>query len=213
MGWLLDFFVPREHEFLRILEDAGENVSRSANTFSEFIKNYHKLSKQQKKEYLAKIEEIEHRGDRIVHFINDRLNNTFVTPIDKEDIHKLAGLLDDIIDLIYSTTKQIVLYDLKKVDSCILETSKIINEGVKEVRLLLDHLKKIKYPKTNGIKIHQLENEADELYQKAMALLYTKKRNPTEMIKLKDIYFDLELVTDKIEDISEVVQNIIIKHG
>lgn len=213
MGKILDFFVPREKEFLRMLDDAGENVLRGVAVFSEFVQDYNKLNNQQKKDFLEKIEEIEHRGDRITHAINDRLNRVFVTPIDKEDINELAVLLDDIIDLIYSTTKQIALYELEQVDSCILELTRIIDLGTKEILNLITHLKNIKYSKENGIKIHQLENEADEIYQKAMAEMYRKKKDATEIIKLKDVYYNLEIITDKIEDISVVIQNIVIKHG
>ncbi len=213
MGGLLDFFVPREHKFFNMLEDQGKNALQGIDVFLEFIGKYPQLKKEQKLEYLKKIEELEHRGDRITHFINESLNKVFITPLDKEDINKLSVLLDDVIDLIHSTTKQIVLYDLKKTDKCITELSKIIKEGMKEIIIILIHLKKIDFPKKNGIKIHQLENEADDLFEKAMAELYAKKINAPEMIKLKDVYYNLELVTDKIEDISVIIENIVIKHG
>lgn len=213
MGAIMDFIIPREIKFLQMLDDAAENVMRGVIIFSEFSDKFPKLNAQQKKDYLIKIEEIEHRGDKIIHVISDKLNKVLITPIDKEDIHQLAGLLDDIIDLIYSTTKQIVLYDLRKVDSCILELNKIIREGVKETRILISQLKKIKYAEENAVKIHKLENDADDIYEKAMAELYAKNKDTIELIKLKDIYFNLELVTDKIEDVSVVIQNIVIKHG
>ena len=213
MGAVMDFFVPREKKFLKMLDDAAENVMRGIVLFSDFITTFSELKRQEKEEYLTKIEEIEHRGDKITHVINDQLNLAFITPIDKEDIHQLSVLLDDVIDLIYSTTKQIVLYDLKKIDKCVLELARIIQEGVKETRFIVGQLKKIQYAKKNAVLIHQLENEADEIYQKGMAELYTKKQDITEMIKLKDVYYNLELTTDKIEDISVVIQNIIIKNG
>ena len=184
-----------------------------ANVFSEFVNKFSTLNKEQKKGYLTKIEEIENRGDKIIHVIHDRLNNSFITPFDKEDIHQLSSILDDIIDLVYSATKQIVLYDLKKVDKCILELSRIINEGVNEVKILVQHLSKTKFAKSNSVKIHQLENEADDIYQQAMAELYRKSSDALEFVKLKDVYFNLELVTDKIEDVSDVIQNVVIKHG
>ena len=213
MGSLLDFFIPRESRFLQMLDDAAENDMRGALIFLEFASTFSKLSKQQKRDYLDKIEEIEHRGDKIIHVINDKLNKAFITPIDKEDIHQLAGLLDDVIDLIYSTTKQIVLYDLKNVDDCILNLTNVIKEGLKEVRALIIHLKKIRFSEKNAVKIHELENKADDVYEKAMAKLYLGKQNLTEIIKLKDVYYNLELVTDKLEDISVVIQNIMIKNG
>lgn len=213
MSAIIDFLVPREKKFLSMLDDAAENAQRGALAFSEFISEFPKLNKSQKKEYLNKIEEIEHRGDKIIHVINARLNSVFITPLDKEDIHELAGLIDDLIDLIYSTTKQIVLYELKNTDKCIGDLTALITEGIKEVRQLVDHLKKIKYSEHHGVKIHDLENQADDIYEKAMAELYAKKKDAAELIKLKDIYFNLELVTDKMEDISVVIQNIVLKHG
>ena len=210
---ITDILFPREKIFLRMLNDAAGNSMHGAVTFSEFVNNFSSLTKEQKKEYLNKIEGIEERGDKIIHVINERLNNALITPIDKEDIHQLSSILDDIIDLIHSATKQIVLYDLKKVDKCILELTRIINEGVKEIMILVHHLNKIKFAKKNSVRIHQLENEADEIYQKAMAELYSKENNAIELVKLKDVYFNLELVTDKIEDVSDVIQSVVIKHG
>src|SRR3989338_1003653 len=213
MGVITDILFPKERIFFKMLNDAAENSFRGITTFSEFVNRFSSLNKEEKKEYLDKIEEIECRGDKIIHVIHERLNNTFITPIDKEDIHQLASILDDIIDLVYRSTKQIVLYDLKKVDECILELTRIINEGVKEVRILVHHLNKTKFAKKNSVRIHQLENEADDVYEKAMAKLYSSKNTAVELIKLKDVYFNLELVTDKIEDVSDVIQNVIIKHG
>lgn len=213
MGKMTDFLIPKEQNFLKMLMDAAENDMRGIEIFYEFMEKFPKLSKSQKKEYLSKIEEIEHRGDKIIHVINDRLNHAFITPIDKEDIHELAGLIDDIIDLLYAASKHIVLYELKKVDPTIQGLARVIKEGMKETQVLVSQLKKITYASKNGMKIHQLENEADDIYEKGMAGLFTKKQDFVEMIKLKDIYYNLELVTDKMEDVSVIIQNIVIKHG
>ena len=213
MGAITDFLFPKEKIFFRMLNDAAENSMNGVKIFSEFVNNFPKLDKNKKKEYLNKIEEIEGRGDKIIHVINERLNNAFITPIDKEDIHQLSMILDDIIDLVYGATKQIVLYDLNKMDRYVLELTKIIEEGVKEVIVLVSYISKTEFAKKNSVKIHWLENEADAIYQKAMVELYNSKKNPVELIKLKDVYFNLELVTDKIEDVSDVIQNVIIKHA
>jgi len=213
MGMITDILFPKERIFFKMLNDAAENSFQGVTTFSEFVNKFSSLNKEGKKAYLDKIEEIEGRGDKITHVIHERLNNTFITPIDKEDIHALASTIDDIIDLVYSATKQIVLYDLKKIDICILELARIINEGVKEVRIMVYHLNRKQFAKKNSVRIHQLENEADDAYEKAMAELYSSKNNSIELIKLKDVYFNLELVTDKIEDVSDVIQNVVIKNG
>ncbi len=213
MGRITDFLFPREKIFFKMLNDAAENSMRGIEIFSEFVNSFSKLDKSKKNDYLNKIEEIEGRGDKIIHVINERLNNAFITPIDKEDIHQLSMILDDIIDLIYGATKQIVLYDLKKIDKYILELTKLIEEGVKEVIVLVKHLSKTEFAKENSVKIHWLENEADAIYRRAMVELYNSKNTLVELIKLKDVYFNLELVTDKIEDVSDVIQNVIIKHA
>ncbi len=213
MGMITDILFPREKIFFKMLNDAAENSMHGVNIFHEFIDKFPKLTKNQKIEYLNKIEAIESRGDKIIHAISRRLNNAFITPIDKEDIHKLSTILDDIIDLVYGATKEIVLYDLKKVDKCIIELTRIIKEGAKEVVILVSYLNKTHFSLKNSVRIHQLENEADETYQMAMAELYSSKSDLLELIKVKGIYFNLELVTDKIEDVSDVIQNVIIKHG
>ncbi|MBI2045268.1 DUF47 family protein [Candidatus Pacearchaeota archaeon] len=213
MGAITDFLFPKEKIFFRMLNDAAENSMHGVEIFSEFVNNFSKLGKNKKKEYLNKMEEIEGRGDKIIHTINERLNKAFITPIDKEDIHQLSIILDDIIDLVYGATKQIVLYDLERIDKHVLELTKIMVEGVKEVAVLINSLSKTEFAKDNSVKIHWLENEADAIYRKAMVELYNGKRKPIELIKLKDVYFNLELVTDKIEDVSDVIQNVIIKHA
>lgn len=213
MGAVTDFLFPREKIFFKMFNDAAKNSLNGVSIFNEFINNFTKLNANEKKEYLRKIEEIEDRGDRIVHLIHEKLNNSFITPIDKEDIHELSSTLDDIIDLIYSSTKQIVLYEIKDVDECIIELTRIIQEGSKEVIKLIEHLANSKLAKQSLVKINKLENDADDILEKYMAELYKSKRNPIDVIKLKEVYYNLELVTDKIEDISDVIQSVIIKHG
>lgn len=207
------FFIPREEKFFKILNDQASNTLNGVICFQEFVYKFQNLSQAQKEEYLKRIEEHEHRGDDITHFLMDRLNRVFITPIDKEDLHQLTVLLDDVLDLIYASAKQIVGYKLKKVDKHIIKMTDIIKEGMEETTHATKNLKLIKYSKQSSIKINQLENDADEVYHNAMTELFSNSMDSIEVIKLKDIYFNLELICDKLEALSNVMQNIVIKHA
>ena len=210
---ILGFLVPREEKFFDMLRDQTDNVLDGIKVFNEFVSKFDNISGEERENYVHQIREIEHRGDRITHAIADKLNESFITPIDKEDLHHLTMLLDDVLDLVNVTSRQLIMYKLKKLESFISKFGVMLGEGMNEVADAVHSLRSMKYSQHSIIRINQLENEGDELFRTVIADLFSDGKDPVKIIKLKDICTNLELATDKIEDVAVVIDNIVIKHG
>lgn len=214
---VLEWFIPRETKFFVMLKNQSENLLLGAKEFDKFVKNYPHLSLVKKEAYVKSVMDIEHAGDLMIHSIVDALNKTFITPIDREDIYRLTTLLDDVLDFINAATIRIQIFRIKKLDKYTLEMVGIITEVVNEIDALIKQLgsKHAKHNEMKGyfIKINKLENEADIIYRNAIADLFKSGHNAVEIIKLKEIYEILETVTDKAEDVANVVEGIVVKHG
>lgn len=214
---VLEWFIPRETKFFVMLKNQSENLLLGAKEFDKFVKNYPNLSLVKKEAYVKSVMDIEHAGDLMIHAIVDALNKTFITPIDREDIYRLTSLLDDVLDSINAVTIRIQIFRIKKMDKFILEMTDIILEIVNEVHILIKQLgsnhAKHSEMKRYFININKLENEADIIYRNGLATLFKNNHNVVEIIKLKEIYEILETVTDKVEDVGNVVEGIVVKHG
>lgn len=213
---VLEWFIPRETKFFVMLKSQSDNLLLGAKTFEKLVKNYEKLSDVKRDACVKSIAEIEYAGDVKIHSIVDTLNKTFITPIDREDIHRLTSLQDDVLDSIYAVAIRLQAFKIKKMDKVIHGMADIITEIVNEMDALVAHLENNGNPgmmKDYFIKINALENEADIIYKNGLASLFEKKRDPAEIIKLKEIYDLLEKVTDSVEDVANVIEGIVVKHG
>jgi len=159
------------------------------------------------------IKEVEHKCDFLTHEIIQRLNRTFVTPIDREDIHELARSLDDVMDAIDASATLIRLYRLERVRYGARELAHIISECAREVRLALQSLEENKGVRTHGVEINRLENEADRAHQQAVGRLFDEESDPLVVIKWKETLDFLEDATDRCEDVANVIEGVIVKHG
>lgn len=211
---VLEWFIPQETKFFSMLKKQSENLLLGATEFEKFVKGYSKFSSTKKEAYLKSVKDIEHAGDLMIHGIVDALNKTLITPIDREDIYRLTTLLDDVLDFINAAVIRIHIFRIKKIDKFILEMSDVITKIVNEVHTLITHLDS-KHSELKGyfIMINKLENEADVIYRNGLASLFKNHRDAVEIIKLKEIYEILETVTDKAEDVANVVEGIVVKHG
>lgn len=209
MHWLL----PKEEKFFEMLNEQSENVMQGAKELKDFVGNYAKLDKNEKKSKANLIKNIESRGDEITHNIIQKLNATFITPIDKEDIHQMAVLLDDVIDRINGVALRFLLLGIEKMDRHISKLVEIINNAVTEMHSSILDLRKLKEMREHYIKIHSLENEADDTYHEALSELFAHYDNPIDIIKYKEIYELLEGITDKCEDVTNVVEGVVVKHA
>jgi uncharacterized protein len=159
------------------------------------------------------IKEVEHKCDFLTHGIIQRLNRTFVTPLDREDIHALARSLDDVMDSIDASATMIRLYRLTTVRFGARELAKIITACTDQVFLALGALEQHKGLLAHAIEINRLENEADRTHQQAVSQLFADEQDPLTVMKWKETLDFLENATDRCEDVANVLEGVMVKHG
>ena len=213
MKRILHWIVPKEEKFFEMLSEQSENALEGARELKKFVNEYSKFERSERKAKAQLIKKIEQKGDEITHKVIEKLNKSFITPIDREDIHQMAVLIDDVIDLINSVALRFVLLGIERIDGYILKLADIILSSVTELNKSVLDLRKLKEMKEHYIKIHSLENEADEVYQEALSELFHFYKNSIDIIKYKEIYELLEQITDKCEDVAHIVENIVVKHA
>ena len=159
------------------------------------------------------IKEVEHKCDHLTHQIIQRLNSTFVTPIDREDIHAMAKSLDDVMDAIDASARFVRLYKIKTLRFGARELARVISLSVDQVRLAVQALEKHAGVSERAVEINRLENEADRAHQTALRRLFEEEQNPITIIKWKEILDFLEAATDRCEDVANVLEGVVVKHA
>jgi predicted phosphate transport protein (TIGR00153 family) len=160
----------------------------------------------------SKIKDLEHKGDELTHRVIDELNKTFITPIDREDIHDLSAALDDVLDLIDSTATRIVLFRITEPIRSVPEMCAVLLSQAMEIGAAVSNLQDNDHVVERCIEINRLENDADRLFQSAIAALFEEVKDPIDVIKRKEIIETLEAATDKAEDVANVLESIIVKN-
>jgi uncharacterized protein len=159
------------------------------------------------------IKELEHKCDFLTHEIFQRLNKTFVTPMDREDIHSLARALDDVMDAIDNAAALVPLYHIADVRPGVRDLTRIISACTDQVLLAVEALEKRTGVMERSVEINRLENEADRAHQRAVAQLFDTERDPIAVMKWKEILDLLETATDRCEDVANLLENVVVKHG
>ncbi len=197
---LKEWIIPQDKVFFDLLESLAALVVSGSEELLSLMQNYEKLS-----EKVQQIKDIEHEADLVSHRIYEHLNLTFITPIEPEEISRLASALDDIMDYINSSTRKMQNYEIKSSDDAMLEFSKIIRQSVIELYDAVKAIRSFRNPhliEEHCIEVNRLENLADELLARTISELF-KSNEPMLVIKLKDIYECLEVATDKCEDVAK----------
>jgi len=207
-------FTPKEPKFFPILKEMSDVMLVASDLMIEFINNYdHNTAT----DYYRKIKEQEKKGDTLSNRVFDELNTTFITPFDREDINQLSNRLDDVTDYINSCAKRIVLYNPKQLPESAAELAGLIREGAVCIGKAIDELdvlkKNSKKIKAYCIELHDIENRADDVYEHFLIDLFEKETNGIEIIKLKDIMYELEKATDVAEYVGKIIQTIIVKYA
>jgi uncharacterized protein len=199
--------IPREVHFFDLFDQQSEHIIRAAALLHELVHNF---ADARAKVHLIK--EIEHQGDLVTHEIVKRLNTTFITPIDREDIHDLATRLDDVLDYIEAASERLVVYRIKEPTSACRAMAEVI------VKIATSMDRAIKCLRTmdasfheHAVEVNRLENTADNLLRDSLAALFEEQGDPIEVIKWKEIYETMEIVTDRCEDVANVIEGIILK--
>jgi predicted phosphate transport protein (TIGR00153 family) len=200
--------IPREEKFYADFLSMADELHKGARLLEEMLLVDHPVW-----DKADEIKEVEHKCDFLTHEIIQRLNRTFVTPIDREDIHELARSLDDVMDAIDASATLVRLYRLERVRYGARELARIISASTREIRLALEALEQGKRVDTHAVEINRLENEADRAHQQAVSRLFDEEPNPLVVIKWKETLDFLEDATDRCEDVANVIEGVIVKHG
>ena len=212
MANILHWLLPKEEKFFVMLKEHSSNMVDASKELKKFIDSYGELREEDKKDFVKKIKAIETKGDEIAHKIMGLLDKSFITPIDKEDIHGLAMLIDDVVDIIYETSVKISIFELKDVDEFIIKLTQVGVDIVGKTDELFANIGKLKHMNGLYVDVHSLENKADEILYEALSHLF-KTRDPVNIIKYKEVYEFLEAISDKCEDIANVVESVVVKHA
>lgn len=210
---LLDLLLPRETKFYDHFNEQMVEVVNAAQKFKELVDGYENYSDEERKIRINEIKEYEQHGDKIERKILEDLNSTFITPFDRYDIHKLASNIDQGIDQIYSTAHKIDLYAMKVIPVNIRTFAQIIMDMTVDMQKCLKEFKTTKKIDDYVRSVHKYENNGDFLYSMSIAELFRNEKDAVEVVKLKDIYTDLENITDQIDYVGKLLRRIVIKMG
>jgi predicted phosphate transport protein (TIGR00153 family) len=201
--------LPREEKFFHYFVEQSQLILQAARMLHTAAKQGNSALAGAAQE----IEKLEQRGDEIIHEIFTKLNQTFITPLDPEDIHSLGSHLDDVLDAIEETVHRMVAYEIGSIPQEIIEFANIIEACAVSLEKAFEALRVDKPLLDHCIEINRLELAADKLGREVIAKLFRQETNPIALIKLKEIYEFLELTTDYCEDVADALQNVIVKNS
>jgi predicted phosphate transport protein (TIGR00153 family) len=208
MARLSQVFAPRDREFFDLFEEAGANILRAADLLDRMLRNYPET-----KELAREILLCEQEGDRITHDIVQRLNQTFVTPIDREDILELASALDDIVDLTEEVADYLGLYKVEAPMEQAQRLAHILMQACRQIAEAMPRMRDFKDISHFTVEIHRLENEGDRVTREAIASLFDTGIDPMVVIRWKDLFERLEDAVDATERVANTLSGIVIKNS
>lgn len=201
-------FLPKEDHYFALFSQMTVKIQEAASLLVELLQgsdeNFDALSK--------KIKSVEHECDEITHSVTTKLNKSFITPFDREDIYTLSVALDDVCDYIDAAARAVVMYNIHESDPFAVELAVVLQKQAAEIHGAVSHLKNAKGMEQNLLDIQRLENDADEVYFRAMAALF-KNSDAVKIIKWKELYEILENGTDRCESVGNIIESIVLKHN
>ena len=198
--------IPREEKFFDMFNVMAENANDTAALLVEMMESFDRLQ-----ERAFAIKGKEHLGDSQIHDLITRLNSTFITPMDREDIHLLASAIDDIIDLADAAANKVVIFDHHEKIAAAPELARVLRLQTQELAKAVRGLPKQDRILESCIEVHRLENEADRIFQEAIRKLFREEKDPIRLIKIKEILESIERATDTCEDVANVLEAITVK--
>jgi predicted phosphate transport protein (TIGR00153 family) len=207
MARLSQLFAPKEREFFDLFEEAGDNIVRASDLLQRMLEHWPDHA-----ELAREVVICEQEGDRITHDIIQRLNQTFVTPIDREDIHELASALDDIVDFIEEVSDFLGLYHIEAPMDKATEMGRILHQAARAVAAAIPRLRAFKDIHHYTVEINRLENDGDRVLREALASLFERGIDPMLVIRWKDIFERLEDAIDSTEKTAHILEGIVIKN-
>ena len=164
-------------------------------------------------EYSQRIKRLEHACDELTHTISTKLNKSFITPFDREDIYLMSSALDDIVDLIDDAARAIIIFDVREIKPYAQDFASVLEKMTEQLREIVAMLQKPKNLTQRLVEVHRLENDGDDIYHAAIAELFREERDPLTVLKWKEIYEKLEAAVDRCENVANIIESVIIKHS
>lgn len=202
--------IPKEEKFYEMFEQAASNMLEGLLSLRSLVIHYDEL-----REYSSKVKQYEHEGDTITHDIILRLNKTFVTPFDRDDIHEMACTLDDIIDMAWGVADRFVLYRIDKPTPEMIEIVELLVRSGEELKKAICTMDKLRYETIleHCKAVDSLENQVDQIVRHAVASLMNDCKDPIKVIKFKEVYDHLERAADKCADVANVLESVALKNA
>ncbi|HWW77515.1 MAG TPA: DUF47 family protein [Pyrinomonadaceae bacterium] len=201
--------IPKEEQYFGLFRQMTSHIYDAASKLAEML-----ASKQGDfPAYLHSIKAIEHQCDELTHSISKKLNSSFITPFDREDIYLLSGALDDIVDLIDDAARAIVMYNVRETTDYARQFGDVIQRMAVQLHEVVSTLERPAGINERLVEIHRLENEGDDLYHEAIGELFRETPDPLRIIRWKDIYDKLEAAVDRCEQAANIIESVIIKHA
>jgi uncharacterized protein Yka (UPF0111/DUF47 family) len=202
--------LPHDERFFELFENATDIAAQAAQALEQMLGNFEKAET-----YRQQIADLEHGGDAIIHEVMDKLNRTFVTPLDPEDIRAIASRLDNIIDYTQAAAERIVLYNVHTAYPASIELVRVLSHTVSEVRKVVCLLRDFRNRRdilTHCIEINRLENTGDKLYREALGSLF-RQGDVMDLLRWKEIFEQIEQAIDECEDLADVIESLVVKHA
>jgi len=207
----LKYIIPRDRHFFPLFDKAAANLQEGGKAIYLLMTT---SGVEDRIKLFREIERIEHVGDEITHEIFSELSRNFITPFDREDIHRLVSAIDDILDYIHGSSKRIQLYKVELFTNDMIKLAELIQTGTEELRRAvfeLKNMRKMRDITDSLVRINSIENHADDIFDNAVARLFEDEKDAVQIIKVKEILSALETATDKCEDAANVIESIIVK--
>ncbi len=208
MARFAQVFAPRDRIYFELFEEAGQNMLEASDLLDRMLSGY-----PDEKHLAQKILDCEHEGDRITHDIIDRLNHTFVTPIDREDILALASALDDIVDFTEEVADYLGLYKVEAPMDQAIRLARVLRDASRQIAEAIPHLRGFQDISRYTVEVNRLENEGDRITREAVASLFDGGIDPMVVIRWKDIFERLEAAIDATERVANIIEGVIIKNS
>jgi uncharacterized protein len=209
----MKIFMPKDRVFYSLFEEVAGNVAKMGNTLKQVVSE---PDFDKRAALIAKVEDLEHVNDELTHRIFTELGRNFITPFDREDIHYLASALDDICDYIFASAKKINFYKVNPNDNGIQKLADLIEQGCEHIHRAVFELRdrrNMRQLTEALVKVNSIENQADDVFDMSIDRLFEIEQDAKEVIKKREIYQVMEIVTDKCEDAANVIESIIIKYS
>ncbi|MBA3633213.1 MAG: DUF47 domain-containing protein [Acidobacteria bacterium] len=201
--------LPREDEYFVFFSQMTEKIQEASNILVEMLQD----KRENFEAHTKRIKDAEHACDELTHLVTTKLNKSFITPFDREDIFTLSVALDDVCDYIDAGARAIVMYDIHEISDHAKGLAKVIQGLAMEIHSAVSMLKKPNGMNQHIVEIHRLENEADDIYFRAIGELFQKETDPIRLIKWKELYEILENATDRCESVANIIESIVLKHN